>query len=367
MKKSLTNTLLLLIYIILILLYYSEIIISINISDVLYWLNPIYLLVLITYYFIIASKKIEKRDFVFLFGYILILFLHFILSESNLLNVVNLLSVFLLYTILPYIKIDFKLFRNTLISIFLILIVFKIPDLINSLVSSNYYDAFKGFFRNSNSLGVFTSTILFFTLLNKNKKWYSYLIIGFLFVCIIASKQRASILLLVVSLIFYMILNYRALNKKILFFSFWIVLIVVGFFMIRSEVIQGQNDQFAIMGKGGSAGRADQIFLVFQNYDINLFGYGRGVVNGFVNNDTTYSIHNTYVGSLFDYGLLLLVFFILYIYNVFSQLNSTIKKSFLFGFLTLFFFEPFMIFTDNILVNLPIISLLINLKNNNKI
>lgn len=95
------------------------------------------------------------------------------------------------------------------------------------------------------------------------------------------------------------------------------------------------------MGKGGdSAGRSQQVVHIINNYSINLFGYGKNVINMATVKLQGYAVHNFWVSSLYSSGLLIMGGYIYFICNLFNRLKSDVAKSFLLSFNLYFFFEP---------------------------
>ncbi|MCS2894132.1 hypothetical protein NXY11_03285 [Parabacteroides faecis] len=97
---------------------------------------------------------------------------------------------------------------------------------------------------------------------------------------------------------------------------------------------------FNLFGKTeGSTGRALQILFVIQNFDINLWGYGRSLINDAVTDELSYVIHNLYINTLYAMGLLYFLFYLYFISRFYIYLKNYESRVFLLSFHVYFFFE----------------------------
>ena len=93
-----------------------------------------------------------------------------------------------------------------------------------------------------------------------------------------------------------------------------------------------------ILGKGGdSAGRSQQVIYIINHYSVNLFGYGKNIINMATVKLQGYAVHNLWVSSLYSSGLLIMGGYIYFICNLFNRLKSDVAKSFLLSFNLHFF------------------------------
>jgi len=315
----------------------------------------------------------RKRIIPYIIVAIVLLLLNLFFSGSKYFHVLNLFSIICLYAVLPYVNIDGKRFTRILIIVFLINSALHIGDIIRALLLTEE-DGYASFFQSANGMGpcvyalILCAIYQFFnnkhTVSNKNK---TIVLLSILLIILYATHCRSILLAAALWIIGYYVLKKRLLHENLFFLIFIIGVFAIGALMVYAEVIMGEDSlvSFEMYGKGTSSrGRAEMIYLAFEKYSVNLFGYGNGVVTGYIADITGFTIHNMFVTTLLDFGLLITLFYLYFVYVTYKRCDSNILKSFLLSIQMFFFFEPFCAFDSKFMMVILFVCALQNSMNN---
>lgn len=231
------------------------------------------------------------------------------------------------YVIYPFLAFTFVSFIVTIPQFFNVL---HVGQLNRSLL-------YEGLTTNANSNSTLYLLTIMSSLLFIRTPYLRKILIGISLLCIIASGSRNGILSLFTAIWFYYVLNSKF--RKWTLCSFFVLLFMFTVYLVFIEATKTVD--FAYMGKGGdSAGRSQQVIYIINHYSVNLFGYGKNIINMATVKLQGYAVHNFWVSSLYSSGLLIMGGYIYFICNLFNRLKSDVAKSFLLSFNLHFFFEP---------------------------
>lgn len=159
-----------------------------------------------------------------------------------------------------------------------------------------------------------------------------YIPIIFLFYAEISTLSRGGFLTMIVALFFYNLFN----NSIKVFFGFMLVALVAISLISQTIDIRNLLDRYLFYDDLTGSGRTElwAYILSIMNNPINiLFGYGAGPLNIDTNVMTGSSIaiyaesaHNTYLEIFYQFGILGLSFFLIFLFNISTSLEK-IKDS----------------------------------------
>lgn len=372
MKNTSVNTALLLVY--LLLLYLGSTLLIPGLLES-YAFKAVYVvfgfLLAFFYYSQIPSKtRVGITRFIILGGTLLLLNLLF--SQSKYFHVLNIFSVVALYAVLPYTSIDGNKLTRTLLLFFFVMAALNVGKIIGAALATEE-EGYASFFQSANGMGPCVYAMLLclvyrFYNHGVNASKFKYLVLfGVTLFILYTTHCRSILLALLLWILGIYVLRKRFVNENLFFIIYIIGIFAIGALMVYAEVIQGEDSLFSfeMYGKGTSSrGRAGMIYMAFEKYSVNLFGYGNGVATGYVADMTGYTIHNMYVATLLDYGLLFTLFYLYFVYKCFKRCDSVILKSFLLSIQLFFFFEPFTAFDSKIMMVILYVCILQNSMNN---
>ncbi len=349
------NTRLYFLYLLTLLLYWSFLIPSLTENVILYiFSSAVLVFMTISYFSQIASRHvISNEDFRLLSYFSFFILVHWMFSKTNVFQAVNILFLFYLYIILPKIDINTSTIYKVISYGFVLMSFVLLPQVINGIISTEEYSGFSGIFDSANSIGPLGGCALLSYLLEKKEaESFSkkhYLIIFFILLVIYSSHQRSALLMLFCWYGLYYLLK-RNINKKVIFIGFLFLLSLVGSFMVINEVVnENDTSEVQLFGKEASSrGRSIQIYYALNSFDITPFGAGRGTVNKAVAEETNYSVHNTFVASLLEYGYVIFFFYLYFLYSIFKKANI-IAAAFILSYHVIMFFEPDTFFSNRMI------------------
>lgn len=202
-------------------------------------------------------------------------------------------------------------------------------------------------------LCVFSAVLIFY----KNRNFHMFIMIVTLFLIVLTGSRGA--------LLFYMISSTCILLEKRLikyqnyfsFITFGFLVMLFIYLSIIEPLFMGES-HFNVMGKeGGSAGRSVQILYLLENYEINLWGYG-SLINEELEDKTGMPVHNFYISTLYNVGLLMFVFYIFFILKVYYSLKMYSSRVLFLCYHIYFFFEPAWAFCAHMNYILPMLIIL---------
>lgn len=291
---------------------------------------------------------------VFIYGIV-----HIAVADTSPLTMGLVFANILLYICLIQIQIQYIYIVRLLIAFFIINLLFNLGQLYDSISATRVNDYFYGFLHNANTNGLYAAEVLAATLLFVKNKKIRYFVIILFFIYLIGCHSRNLLLFCLISYAFY--------RMQISRFSKWSIplflIFILGslYYLIAIEPSMAVSG-FEIFGKkASSAGRSSQIIGIISHFDLTLFGVGFDLPNNYSIRNSHYAVHNMYVNSLYSMGI---VYFILYIYFIYSKLykklQSPLAKAFLLSFSIYFMFEPGTFFYVG-MFSIPIIILLLKL------
>lgn len=229
------------------------------------------------------------------------------------------------------------------ISFFIFYIVFIVLDyhnLLKCIFSLNYDDGWESVFYNSNLASIFICSVFCSTYLFVKNKLLNRISFFLVIIGLLACKSRNAFLFFIIVNLFLYFKPWLFKRQKYL--PLLILLFLLGslYYMIIIEPYLVNLSLFNLFGKTeGSTGRALQIMFVIQNFDINLWGYGRSLINDAVTEELSYVIHNLYINTLYAMGLLYLFFYLYFVSRFYIYLKNYESRVFLLSFHVYFFFE----------------------------
>lgn len=370
------NTFLLLIYLLVLYLGYTLMIPGLLRSYTWKGFYVVYSFLLSSFFYIQSYNRIPHKLKSYLVVALLLLLLHLLFSKSAYYNIVHIYSIVFFLVVLPYTDINGNRLSFVLILSFFVLTLIQLPDIIYCSFSSDESNkGYASFFQGANGVGPYTYAIMLCVVYkyyhqSKERHTKTMYILSFLYLLFVinSTHNRSIILSLVLWGVGIYVLEKVKMNNKLFFWTYMLGIIILGSVMVYFEAIIGDDALFSLemYGKGASSrGRAEQIFLAFSKYNLSLFGEGYGVVTGYVSDLTEYTIHNMFVATMFDYGILIMCLYIYFIYLVYCYLNTAILKSFLLSIQVHFFFEPFVAYDSKFMMIVLYVALLQNAYNNN--
>jgi len=298
-------------------------------------------LLVITHFGLVNNKAFLMKQYKwFIFVFILLLFAHFKMTDDNIQTTFIPFFVFLNLISISVSKYNMKYVGISLFAFYVILILLDYNNLLRCVFSLNYDDGWECIFYNSNLASIFVCSVFCSTYLlvpNKllNKISFFLAILGLL-----ACKSRNAFLFFIIVNSFLYFKPWLLGKQK--YFPLLILLFLSSslYYMIVIEPYLVNLSLFNLFGKTeGSTGRALQILFVIQNFDINLWGYGRSLINDAVTDELSYVIHNLYINTLYAMGLLYFLFYLYFISRFYIYLKNYESRVFLLSFHVYFFFE----------------------------
>lgn len=359
------NTALLTLYLITLLFYWSILIPGLQENSTLYAFSSLVLTIMNVVYYIqiFNNSKLEKADKRLIILFSILLLGHSFFSCTTFLQAINIYFLFTLYIALSYVKITRRKIYKSILYLYVGMTLVLIPFLLKSFFDGTD-GGFAGIFSSSNSIGTLGVSVVlaFFLLDNKRnkKRTSSILLILYLIIVIYSSYQRSAILMLLVWVGLYFLLK-KGWKRSIIFFSFLTALTLVGTYMVVDEIINdNKTSDVQLMGKEASSrGRSLQIFTAFNNFDVSVWGAGRGEVGELVEEEVGYVVHNTFVTSLLEYGVLIFLFYLFFLYGLFMK-KQDLSASFILAFHVILFFEPSHFFSNQLLSFIPFLMVLLD-------
>ena len=358
MKNAVLNTNLLLIYLLTLLLYWTKLFPDLNNNQALVYVSSFVLVVMTVSYYTQAfgKKAFDNEDRVLLAVFTVLIIGHTVFSQTTMIQALNIYFTFCLYLVLSKVAFNEKIIYSAIFLTFVLLSFLDLPAVIAGILNpSNQYSGFSGVFTSANSIGDWGCTALLCLLLiyegvNKNRKMKIFIGLIFLFIVIFASHMRSALLLLAVWWLTNRLLK-RQWKRGVIYVGFITMLTVLGYYMVISEVfsVNASRTELELFGKDASSrGRSEQIYFALQKFDITPFGEGRGIVNASVADEVRYAVHNTFVGFLLEYGLLIFIFYFFFWFRLFKR-GPNITASFILAYHVLLFFEPENFFSNQLL------------------
>lgn len=372
MKNTSVNTTLLLVY--LLLLYFGSTLLIPGLLES-YAFKAVYVVFGIClsffYYSQLPSNSRNKVGHLILIAVFLLL-LNLFFTQSKYFHILNLFSIVSFYAVLPYTSIDGKRLTKTLLVFFFAMALFNVGKIIGATLATEE-EGYASFFQSANGMGpcvyamLLCIVYLYYNRGSRSSKLKYFVLFGITLFILYTTHCRSILLALVLWILGIYVLRKKRINEKLFFVIYIIGIFAIGALMVYAEVIQGEDSLFSIemFGKGTSSrGRAGMIYMAFEKYSVNLLGYGNGVATGYVADMTGYTIHNMYVSTLLDYGLLITLFYLYFVYICYKRCDSVILKSYLLSIQMFFFFEPFCAFDSKIMMVILYVCILQNSMNN---
>jgi len=269
----------------------------------------------------------------------LLFFAHWSFTPDNILQVCVFVTTMLLFEVIRMYEFSYKYILYPFLAFSAIGFIITLPDLLRVLTGANIgrADLYSGLYTNSNTTATMSNIVIMSALLFLKTPYVKNIFMICSLIGLFATGCRGGFINLCTCLLFYWLL--KKIGQKTAFFAFLLFLIVAFLYMVFVEA-QHLVD-FKFMGKdSSSSGRALQIIYVIRHFSVNLFGYGKDVINNAVLANEQFVIHNLYVNSLYSEGLLILLAYFYYLYHFFTQITSLVAKAFLLSFHVAFFFEP---------------------------
>lgn len=281
-------------------------------------------------------KSYAKESFFF----ICLLCFHFKMTTDDVFTAFMPLFIFLILTSASVTKYKMECLGGFLLLFYGGLVVFDLNGMIRCIFSPSYDEGWKSIFYNSNIASVFICSVFCATyLFLKNKL---LIVLSFVLTVggLLACKSRNALL-------FFLIVNFFLFfkpwcHKRQKYFPFIVCffLLAILYYMIVIEPYLVNVSFFNLFGKSeGSTGRAFQILFVIQNFDSNLWGYGRSLINEAVTDEVSYVIHNLYINTLYAMGWAYFLFYLYFVYRFYNYLQTYESRIFLLSFHVYFFFE----------------------------
>lgn len=168
-----------------------------------------------------------------------------------------------------------------------------------------------------------------------DKRIVRYVLIMIIAMVVISSNKRGGLVAFVLSLVFYIIVKNRTEGKKFRFLSLVFSLAIISlsfyylFFFSESFTDQYLLSRFEGLEEDAGSGRIDVYALT---WDMILSSDGLSLLMGHgwnaVLRDSSahLSAHNDFLEVLYDYGIVVFVFYLVLIVRLFSKLRRLIKK-----------------------------------------
>ena len=239
--------------------------------------------------------------------------LHLFFTPDKLTAVLFMVTNLFLFEVLKQYDFSYKYVIYPFLAFTFIAFIVTIPQFFNVLLVGqlNRSLLYEGLTTNANSNASLYLVTIMSSLLFIKTPYLRKILIVISLSCIIASGSRNGILALFTTLGFYYVLNSRF--QKWTLCSFFVLLLMFTLYLVFIEATK--TVEFNYMGKGGdSAGRSQQVIYIINHYSVNLFGYGKNIINMATVKLQGYAVHNFWVSSLYSSGLLLWAdIFILYV------------------------------------------------------
>lgn len=290
---------------------------------------------------------------------IIVFILHLVYTTDRITTVILLISTLLFYETLKKAPVSYKPIVYFFVAFTLVEVLITYQNMFESLMvqHTNREGLYLGFFANSNTNAGYLLNSLYAALLFLNKSKYRTLLLLITLVAIVATGSRNAVLCVILIFCFNTLHRMPRFNKY--GFTAFILIISAAFVYLYFFEMQSSID-FTFMGKeANSAGRAYQIAIVIANFPITLLGSGKDVIESYVNFAGDYSIHNFYVNSLYALGILPILGYIYYIYDLYKKIESSMAKSVLLSSNVYFFFEPGVCFYFVFLTMMPILLVIL--------
>jgi len=297
--------------------------------------------------FLITSINIIKNKAFFLKYYrwfillfFLLLYLHFKMTEDDLLITFIPFFIFLNLTSASVSKYNVKLLSLFFFVFYVLLILFDYKEMLRCIFSSDYEDGWEIIFYNSNVASIFICSVFCATYLFMQNKLLTKISFILIVVGLLACKSRNALLFFVIVNSFLFFKPWLINKQKYLPLLIMLFLLCALYYMIIVEPYLVNLSSVSLFGKSeGSTGRALQILFVIQNFDISLWGSGRSLINEAVTDEVSYVIHNLYINTLYAMGLLYFLFYLYFISKFYIYLKNYESRVFLLSFHVYFFFE----------------------------
>lgn len=264
---------------------------------------------------------------------------HLFATTDKITSVILMVSIMFLYEMMKQYDFSYKIVIYPFLLLVVIGFVFTLPQMLNSLLvaHANRSDLYEGIFINANSNAAFYLMAIMSAVLFLETPYLRNIFVVICIICVYSCGSRNGILCLFTSLLFYELLKSKYHRYTI--GVFFLILLAAVFYLVFVEVTHSID--FKFMGKdGNSAGRSEQIIYIINHFSVNLFGYGKDVINGATVKLQGFVVHNFYVCSLYSSGIIIMAAYLYFIYNLFHKLCSLAAKAFLLSFNIYFFFEP---------------------------
>jgi len=367
MRNTFLNTSLFLIYIVTLLLYWTNLVPDLKDGLAIYVVSSVTLGVMGLAFYVEAAveRKFSWEDLIILGVFTLILLGHTYYTSTISLQALNILAVGYLYVVYPKVSIHTRWVYVAVFWGFILMSVCYIPEIRESIEKqTDEYAGFLAIFDSPNSvgtLGLIALASYFLLKEGRDQRPFRWLIAFLLiFLVILASHQRAALLMLLVWMLVYILIR-MGMKRSWIYLSFLAILAIAGAYVIQTELSTNEElfGGYELFGKEASTrGRSEQISLALSSYDITAWGEGRGVVNEYIIDDTNYGVHNAFVITLLEYGYLLFAFYIFFLYWLFRKAKP-VAAAFLLGYHVILFVESENFFSNHLLTFLAFSVVLI--------
>lgn len=314
--------------------------------------------------FVVLSMRHKKQkidnDNYLLVALLFSFLFHGIFTSEKISTLVIYFSTVVFYYKLLYTKLDYRYFFYPFLILFTVTYILTFEDLYRAFTYSSVNDLFTGLFLNSNTNSFFAicffSSVLMF--LEKGKCRNVLLILSVIYILACGSRNA---LLFIFLLFAFLYIGNNPRYDPYRFVAFLIVILLLFVYLLVFEM--NSEVDFVVFGKeANSAGRAQQIDFVISNFQLNLFGHGKDIVNGTVASEMVYAVHNFYISSVYSTGALAMFLYFVYLKRFYDRLEHNMSKSFLMAVHVYFFFEPGLSFYISFINMVPFILVAHDLK-----
>lgn len=265
--------------------------------------------------------------------------LHFFLTPDKVTAVFLMVSNLLLFEIMKQYEFSYKIVIYPFLCIALFAFILTLPQLLHVIFESHVSRStlYEGIFYNSNSASSYYIVVVLCTLLFVKTPYLRLLFLAISLLIIVASGCRSGLLTLFTASLFYILLKSKF--HKFTIYVFFFLLFAFTYYLVFIEGTSAIS--FDYMGKGGdSAGRSAQIIYIINKYSVNLFGYGKNIINADSVKNQGFAVHNFWICSLYSSGLIILLGYTYFMCKLFYSVKSHVAKAFLLSLNLAFFFEP---------------------------
>ena len=276
----------------------------------------------------------------FLLGMTIVLCLHFLVTSDKITSVVICITMLFLYESIAKGIYSVKVILYVFLIFFLVGFILTFPDFLHSLlvVHTDRSSLYGPFFYSANIYAAFCLMTLMCVILFMKPSKIKLILTILLILNVYSTGSRNGMLFIITSICFYIL--HKSKYAKYSYAVFILLLLMATYYLFFIEM--STTVDFTVMGKeANSAGRANQIRYVINNFPLTLLGCGKEFIDmSIMRVSNGFLVHNFYINSLYALGIMPLLGYMYYIFKVWKSLPGIVAKSFLLAFSVYFFFEP---------------------------